>query len=232
MRSAISQNTHRQDGFFDETSTRGDAPDDWDKTPGSAVVEVKAANDLERKKIKTKTVGVEKIEIELDQGRTGLVGFQNNLARYNQLIKSYASMQDALRQQYTAANPGARESTKDGIVTVYAPKKYRPATVSYGASGPSITYPDLAYHHNVSFLQLRRTWNFCMAYAKKDVRSETHDRPYRLPFEHKAWEDEEAGRRPHTHPGCGVGRGPDPSIRPVDLDGMEPARRAAVQPPP
>ena len=157
----------QQDGFFDENSDRGEAPDDWVKTPGSAVIEIRAANDPERRKIKTTTAGVEKIELELNQGATGLVGYQNNLARYKQLVQSYGPMQATLRQQYITANPGARESTKDGIVTVYAPKKHRPAAVSYNESGPSISYPDLAYHHNVSFLQLRRAWNFCVAYGKK-----------------------------------------------------------------
>jgi hypothetical protein len=156
-----------QDGFCGEGSDRGEAPDDWVKTPGNAVIAVKAEGDPDRKKIKTRTDGVEKIEIQLDQGKTGLVAYQNNLARYKQLKGSYGSRQQEYRDAYAANHPRERENNKDGFVTLYIPKKFQPAIVSYGESGPSIRYPDLAYHHNVSFLQLRRLWNFCVAYAKK-----------------------------------------------------------------
>jgi len=155
-----------QGGFFDEGPDRGEAPDNWVKTPAKAVLNVKAAGDPDRKKIKTRTIGAEKVDIQLDPGRTGRVGFENNMAKYNLLRQSYGKKQYDLQTQYNESH-SSTGNIADGFATVYAPKKYQPGNVSYGTSGPSITYPDLAYHHNVSFLQLRRAWNFCMAYAKK-----------------------------------------------------------------
>jgi hypothetical protein len=157
----------RQDGFFDEGSDRGTAPKDWVKTPGNAVIEVKAKDDPNRQKIKTRMQGVERIDIQLDKNKTGLVTYDNNMAYYQLLKSAWGKMQYKLQQEYAKDHPGS-QNTKDGFVTLYIPKKYQPATVSYGASGPSMKYPDLAYHHNVSFLQLRRVWNFCMAYGKKN----------------------------------------------------------------
>jgi len=156
-----------QDGFFDEGSDRGEAPDDWVKTPGKEVLYVKAQGDPDRKKIKTRTVGAQKVDIKLDPSSTGRVGFENNMARYNLLRQSHGKKQYDLENTYLETHGKADPNIPDGIARIYAPKKYQPANVSYGASGPSMTYPDLAYHHNVSFLQLRRAWNFCMAYAKK-----------------------------------------------------------------
>jgi hypothetical protein len=119
-----------QDGFFDEASDRGEAPHDWVKTPGNAVIAVKTEGDPDRKKIKTRTQGVEKIEIQLDQNKTGLVGFQNNMARYKQLMNSYGPTQKALQDEYSSSHPGVRENPRDGFVTMYIPKKHQPATVS------------------------------------------------------------------------------------------------------
>jgi hypothetical protein len=156
----------RQDGFFDEGSDRGTAPKDWIKTPGNAVIVVKAKDDSNRQKIKTRMQGVERIDIQLDKNKTGLVTFDNNMAYYQRLKSAWGKLQYELQKEYTKDHPGS-QNTKDGFVTLYIPKKYQPATVSYGASGPSIKYPDLAYHHNISFLQLRRVWNFCVAYGQK-----------------------------------------------------------------
>lgn len=160
----------RQDGFFDEGSDRGTAPQDWVKTPGHAVIEVKAKDDPNRKKIKTRTQGVERIDIQLDKNKTGLVTYENNMAYYQRLKNAWGKIQYQLQQEYAKDHPGT-QITKDGFVTLYVPKKYQPATVSYGSAGQSIRYPDLAYHHNVSFLQLRRAWNFCVAYGQKKLDS-------------------------------------------------------------
>ncbi|MHB1559333.1 MAG: hypothetical protein ACYC61_17930 [Isosphaeraceae bacterium] len=159
------------DGFFDEESVRGEPPADWKKTPGNAVMKVETEGngwDTGSKKPKTKAVGVERLDIDMDPFAASKTEYEEGQTLLAAVKGKYGSkeVQSRLKSEYTDANPSSKEpgGTK---VSIYRPAKARPFEIHHKATGDEPSFVDLAYHHNISFEQLKILWNFAMAYAKK-----------------------------------------------------------------